>query len=243
MTLSTVTRLLCCALLPAACLFTAAVATAEPAANFDARLQRAIEGAVCAHTGFEADEIAVTLHARRFPPLCREATAIRATVPPHDDAVGPTTVRVRFAGPEGEIAELPVPVCVEVYGEVLVTRDRLRREEPIPPEALELRRMEITRLVPWVVTDPDSVVGMWAARTISAGQVVDRRWLEPVPLVRRGDRITMVYSTGAVHVSTTAVAMEDGHLNQTIRIKRPNGNRLLSAVVVDEKSVRPIAPY
>ena len=243
MTLNTITRFRFGALLTAACLFMTAAATAEPGAGFDRRLQRAIEGAVCAHTGFAADEIAVTMHTQRFPPLCREATSIRATVPPHDDAVGPTTLRVRFAGPQGAIAELPVPVRVEVYGDVLVTRDRLRREEPIPPEALEHRRVEITRLVPWVVTDPDSVVGMWATRTINAGQVVDRRWLEPVPLVRRGDRITMAYSAGVVHVSTTAVAMEDGHLNQTIRIKRPNGNRLLSAVVVDEKEVRPVAPY
>jgi flagella basal body P-ring formation protein FlgA len=205
------------------------------------RLAQAIQTAVCTHNGFSPGQVEINIHSRQLPSQCQDARSIRIQVPSHDDAIGPVTVRATFADASGEVITLPVPIRVRIFDDVLITRRRLQRRETITASDLQTQWVEITRLAPWVITDPDSVIGMWPKRTINPGRIVDRRWLVPVPLVCRGDRVTVAYETGAVRISTTAIAMEDGHRDQKIRVKRDDGNRLLSAIVIDEKTVRPTA--
>jgi flagella basal body P-ring formation protein FlgA len=208
-------------------------------AGFDLRLTDAIEQAIAKHTGFHRDQLEISRHARRFPDRCDKAQGLHVQVSAHDDAVGPTTVRVTVSDRQGVVGSFPVPIRVRVFDSVLVTRQRLPRQEVIAADDLERQRREITKYVGHTLTDDALVIGQWATRTINAGQIVDQRWLVPVPLVMRGDRIKMVFRSGSVSVSTVTTAMENGYKDQEIRVKSPHGNRLVSAVVIDQNTVRP----
>jgi flagella basal body P-ring formation protein FlgA len=218
----------------------ARVVVAAPDSDCRNRLLQAIEMAVCARHGVPADRVKITPYAVQLPSGCEQARQIRIQIPDFADAIGAVTVRAVFEGDRGIIGTIPVPVKVDLFADVLVTARRLGRHEVIRPEDLMRRRQMITDVAKWVMADPDSVVGHWTDRTINAGQMVDRRWVVDVPLVRRGERVLVAYDVGVVRVSTAAVAVEDGYRGQQIRVKPYTGRQLLTVRVVDDKTVRPI---
>jgi flagella basal body P-ring formation protein FlgA len=116
----------------------------------------------------------------------------------------------------------------------------LHRYDVIRPEDFKRERLEVTKTLDWVVTDADSVIGRRVLRTIGAGQALDRRALAEMPLIRRGDRVTMTYAAGTVRASAPVVAMEDGYPDQKIFVKYGERQRLIPAKVIDAATVRPI---
>jgi flagella basal body P-ring formation protein FlgA len=219
-------------------------AVAETAATRDTdcrrRLLAAITDAVCAHHGVPADRVKITLHTMQLPPGCDHAEHITVHIPEFSDVLGAVSVRATFDGAGASAVTLPVPIRVDLFADVLITARRLSRHDIIRRDDLTWKRQLVTDVAPWVMTAPDSVVGRWADRTINAGQIVDRRWVVAVPLVRRGERVIVAYDAGAVRVSTAAVAVEDGYRGQKIRVKPLAGHQLLTVCVVDERTVRPV---
>lgn len=63
------------------------------------------------------------------------------------------------------------------------------------------------------------VVAQQAARELKPGIVMTPRTVQPVPLARSGQFVTVVLSRGGVRIKTVARAMEDGSYGQTIKVK------------------------
>lgn len=203
------------------------------------RLRAAITEAACARNGFAKDQVEVELHRVRVPDEYRLANEIQIELPDYDDAIGPVTARAYLMINGKTLGNLPVPARVKVFADVLITTRRIARRHVIEAADFESQRLDITNLTGSAITHPDSVIGHWAQRTINPGQIVDRRWLAEVPLIQRGDKITMAFTSGAVRVTTNVVAMEDGYRNQQIMVKSAQAKRLLPAVVVDGNTVTP----
>lgn len=213
---------------------------AEPAPEPEPRLREAITRAVSARNGFPPSQLEVKIHTTRLPDAAKSADQIIAEVPDFDDAIGPVTLRARFLRDGVQLASVPIPARVSVFADALITMRRVQRHDVIRPGDLRRERVEITNLVKWVVIDSAVAIGSRAKRTITPGTIVDKRWLEEVPLVMRGDRVTMATRHNGVSVSAVGVAMEDGYRNQEIRVKAGRSNRLLKAVVLDAGTVAPV---
>jgi flagella basal body P-ring formation protein FlgA len=202
-------------------------------------VKKAVERAICKRNGFTADNSEIKFHRLRIPDRYDRATDFRIEVPDYNDAVGPVTVRAVFTTKGKRLGSVPIPVRVSVYDDVLVTTRRLERHETITPSVIKRQRLDVTKIVSWAMSDPDSVVGKRATRTINPGQIVDRRWLADVPLIERGNHVLMTYSVGAVQVTSSVIAMEDGYADERIMVKSEHAKRLLPAIVKDKNTVEP----
>ncbi len=203
------------------------------------RLQSALQSAVCERTGYAPANIVIKRHRTRIAPKYRNADNVTVALPDYDDAIGPITARAHFTRNGKTLGSVPVPIRVDVFDSVLVTTRKLKRHDIISPTDVTHDWQEITRYVKWTMTDPDSLDDCRAARTINPGSLVDSRWVEKVPLVQRGDRVTLEYESGGVRVTANATAMEDGYRQQTIRVKTEYANRLIDAVVTGDGTVAP----
>ena len=63
------------------------------------------------------------------------------------------------------------------------------------------------------------VVGNQSARDLKPGAVFNAKMVEPVPLARTGQFVTVTLTTSNVSVKTVARAMESGSYGQTIKVK------------------------
>jgi flagella basal body P-ring formation protein FlgA len=59
-----------------------------------------------------------------------------------------------------------------------------------------------------------------------------------VPLIRRGDNVTVVFDDGRIRVSTQAQSLAPGSKGDHIRVINTNSRVELLAEVVDENTVR-----
>ncbi len=223
------------------CLFSlgiAAVAGAD-ADPWMERMRQAVEDAACARNGFAHTRVEVEIYRLRVPDEYRRATGVTVQLPDTDDAIGPVTARAYFTSNGKTLGSLAVPAHVKVFADALITTHRIGRHDVLTERDIESRTLEVTKMVQWAMTDPDSVLGQRSKRTINPGQLVDRRWLEEVPLIKRGEHVMMEYSSGAVRVTANVVAMEDGYRDEQIMVKSTQAKRLMPVIVVDGNTVTP----
>ncbi|MCB0360674.1 MAG: flagella basal body P-ring formation protein FlgA, partial [Bdellovibrionales bacterium] len=57
-----------------------------------------------------------------------------------------------------------------------------------------------------------------------------------------GKKISIVFERGALLATASGIALEDGHRDQTIRVKNDRSRKILRATVVSADEVRITAP-
>jgi flagella basal body P-ring formation protein FlgA len=73
------------------------------------------------------------------------------------------------------------------------------------------------------------VIGTRVRRQIAAGEAITTAVVQVIPLVRSGDKVTMVVRVGAVEAEGRGVASGSGHVGDVIRVTNPATRRPLKA--------------
>ncbi len=127
---------------------------------------------------------------------------------------------------------------VQVWLPIVVTSRALQRDEVLNAGMLKLELTELrqSRLDPELQLEP--LVGMRTKRRLSAGQPVSRHLLEAQLLVRKGEQVIIQVKTADFAASTTGVALEDGVLQQRIKVRNSSSGAELEAEVVAANTVQ-----
>jgi flagella basal body P-ring formation protein FlgA len=171
------------------------------------------------------------------------------------DLSGPTyefNVRRRSAAPIGlcplevdvltagrTVQTVPLVVQVRMTRQVVVARRTINQGATIAAADLELLPLSFDRLAELGVDDTTPAMGQRSKRVIPAGSLIQLEMLEAVPLVLRGQLVTLTSTAGAVRVVTTAKASQDGLLGEAIKVRAVDDHRVeFDAVVVGPAAVR-----
>jgi flagella basal body P-ring formation protein FlgA len=82
-----------------------------------------------------------------------------------------------------------------------------------------------------ILEDSRGIEFMAANRTILAGNPIKSQDLRKARLVRRGDQVKLVSSGGGFTVSSKTIALEDGYLDEQIRLLGEDGKREIRAKI------------
>lgn len=88
-----------------------------------------------------------------------------------------------------------------------------------------------------VARDLDAIVGQRARRSLAAAQVLREGDFESVPVVERGDRVTLVLKHGPLLIQTLGRAQETGAIGDWIRVVNVESKREVSGRVDAEGKV------
>jgi flagella basal body P-ring formation protein FlgA len=140
---------------------------------------------------------------------------------------------------EGErLQTVPVVAQVSMVRPSLVARRSINQGGVIQSHDVELVQLTFSRTDKLGIDDTAQVIGQRAKQFISAGSLIDSSMIESVPLVMRGQLVTLTSVAGAVRVLTTAKAIEDGLLGETITVRAADDKRVeFDAVVVGPGAV------
>lgn len=179
-----------------------------------------------------------TLHAgpidgRLRMPLCGEA--LDARVPAGMVRGERLTVAVSCSGPEPW--KLHVPVAMVEMMEVVVARSANPRGTVLDPAALALEERDITQLRQGYHTDPKDLAGQRLRRSVAAGQVIQPGMLKVDPVIRRGQRVTLVAGHGPIQVKMAGLALGDGATGQRIPVRNLSSDREIEGVVRSSQQV------
>ncbi len=156
---------------------------------------------------------------------------------------GEQPFRAGFFDKQGRRTEFQVMCRVRPLPQVLVPTANLPKGHVLRADDLSLKQQPATSGGATYLDQPDLVVGQETRRTLRAGEPIAAVDVRGVPLVRRGDIVTVVARNHGIVVRTDARAMADGSLGQPIKLMSLDGRRELSALVsgYHEASVTPAA--
>ena len=172
------------------------------------------------------------------------------------ELTGPLQFRVRVEKPasiglcavevdvvkDGKVAQrIPLVVRTSFTREVVTARRAINQGATIVGADVGLTPVALTRLDAQGVDDISLVLGQRARRFIPAGTAIELETLESVPLVLRGQLITLVSEVGGVRVVTTAKAAANGVRGETIRVRSVDDNKVeIDAVVTGPGEARAV---
>lgn len=102
--------------------------------------------------------------------------------------------------------------------QVVVARP-LSYHQVVRPADVTERRMLVDRMPYEPLLTTSQIVGQEAARDLKAGTVISNRMVDPVPLVKPGQLVTVSLDVGSVRVKTVGRAMESGAYGQTVKVR------------------------
>ena len=136
-----------------------------------------------------------------------------------------------------------VPVKIERRGGVVVIHRRISRGRMITPADIRTETRELGSLAADVLSDVDSVIGRIAVTALSPGQLVTRRSIREVPLVRRGDVVTARIEVGSLVVQALCRVQTEGAASESVLLTNIETKKTVRGIVIDSKTVRvPITP-
>ncbi len=125
-----------------------------------------------------------------------------------------------------------VPVDIAVYRPVVVAVRPLDRGEVLTEADLIDSELDVTRLQGAYLTDLATAVGQEVRRPLAAQSVITQQALQAPLLIRRGETVSIRAAGQAIAVHMSGVAMTDGRLGQSIRVRNSSSNRIIDARVV-----------
>ncbi len=137
------------------------------------------------------------------------------------------------------VQTVPLVVQVSMVRPVVVARRTINQGATIQASDVELQPISFTRLDRLGVDDTALVIGQRAKRLISAGMQIEPATLEPIPLVTRGQFVTLTSVAGLVSIVTTAKALQEGLYGDTVTVRSADKKRTeFEAVIVGPGAVR-----
>ncbi len=134
---------------------------------------------------------------------------------------------------------VPLVVQSTMRRSVVIARRSINLGATISAADVEATTMSFTRLDLRGIEDPAMAIGQRAKRFISGGAMLEVDMLESVPLVKRGQIVTLVSMSGGVRVVTTAKAAGDGKLGERVKVRLADDKHAeFDAVVVGPGEVR-----
>jgi flagella basal body P-ring formation protein FlgA len=202
-------------------------------------LRRWVESAVVTTFGAERVEVEFLT----LPP--------KVTVPKGEWTVEPGLKRLPARLP----AMLSMPVSVTVkgvpyqnltlalklraYRTIAVATRAIHRHEELALGDIELRETDLTTLNGETAVDSaDDLLGWRVSRNVAAGEPLTRQKCESVPVIAKGDQITLYLEAPQMRLTLVGEAEQDGRPGDVIRCKNLRSGKTIRGVVVGERLVR-----
>lgn len=147
---------------------------------------------------------------------------------------GSSLIEVRFLVDGQEATHKTVSTKIEVVGTLCQAARQIDRGEVLSQSDLIEKRGALTRgAMPCA-----QLIGQSARSRISMDAVIGERMVEPPRLVKRGERVTITYVSGALRISTRGEALQDGVKGEMINVTNQDSKKVIRGFVEGPGQVR-----
>uniref|UniRef100_A0A7C3V5I8 Flagellar basal body P-ring formation protein FlgA n=1 Tax=Desulfobacca acetoxidans TaxID=60893 RepID=A0A7C3V5I8_9BACT len=192
------------------------------------------------HCPYPAENLSIEVFPLKEPVILPDAQVTLTPLPPRNDKfLGDVTLEMVMSHQGQPIKRLKVSGTVRLKRRVVCASRPLRAQDTISPGDIQLVNREVTGLnVDDFFTSPEQVVGHILAKSVGPQEIITTRHLSNQPVIKRGDRVTVVLDQDGLEVSTKGVAQEQGHLGKLIRLINPKSKKEFQGLVVDARTVK-----
>jgi len=128
-----------------------------------------------------------------------------------------------------------VTYAVKLWADVLVAKAFTARHADLDPAAFAVERRDIALLRGLPLRSPEELAGKRASRAIPINAVVTDAQVEEPPVINRGDLVAVTVRSGAVTVTTQAVALGEARMGDAVRLRQPESKQQFEAIAAGPK--------
>ncbi len=130
-----------------------------------------------------------------------------------------------------------VRMRIRRFEDVLVSAGRLNRYQQLTAELFELKRTEVTSLREQSIGSFDEILHQRLKRNLHKGDILTKEAMESIPDIEVGEEVTIVYSDGLCNITVPGKVLQTGWVGHAVRVKNEVSGKIISARVVDDRSV------
>jgi flagella basal body P-ring formation protein FlgA len=121
---------------------------------------------------------------------------------------------------------------------VVTSRRPLRNHQIIQKEDVYLALMDVKRMPKDSLTHLEAVWGKTVTRSLGANMPIMGSALGDIPVIKKGQRVTLIASSLGLKITTLGEAREDGFQGQQLKVINLSSKRDIRGVPLDETHVQ-----
>jgi flagella basal body P-ring formation protein FlgA len=137
-----------------------------------------------------------------------------------------------------QVRRLVLSGWIDRFEDVVCAIQPLERGTVLTPDDLCLEKRNISKLPANVLRSSESLAGKRLKRSVKAGTVLLANAVDVPPLIKKGDRVTIVVESSSLRIMALGVAKGQGSAGDQIRVKNLMNDKEIVASVVDSSTVR-----
>lgn len=143
-------------------------------------------------------------------------------------------VKVLLQNGSGEIRNISTSVDISFFEKVLVSKGRIKSRESLSRNDFTIERVEVGNLIGEPISDFATLEGMRASKTIQRGKALTEEMIEPIPVIKRGERVKLIYESGSLRVEAYGIARKDAVKGEMVEVKNTDSGKKIFGRAVSE---------
>lgn len=151
------------------------------------------------------------------------------------------TANLSFKSDNGQVEYIDLYGRYDEVVEVPVITSSIPANTIIKEDDIDFIRIEKSKLKNDVITEISDIVGQTLKRRSSENQPIRARDIMKKQLVFRNNTINIIYETANMKLSSIGIALEDGAIGDVIKVRNPSSNKVIQAIVQNDKDAKVIS--
>jgi len=148
---------------------------------------------------------------------------------------GKLTVGLRCTGPKPWTVY--VPAHIKIFAEVVAATQPLIRGQEITTNDIMFVRQELSQLRSGYFIKTEAVIGKILTQNIAAGHAITPKRVKAAVLVRRGEKVTIIASVGALKVKGKGEALKDAARGERVSVRNSQSKRIVHGIATKPGTV------
>jgi len=144
---------------------------------------------------------------------------------------------VSLRSPDGE-REFRFSARVEIYSEVVAATHYLGRHQVLEGKDLQVVSRNVALQPPDVLTDPKDALGKRMTLSLNGQEALRKSAVEVPPLVKKGDRVTLLVEKNHFRITAVGEVKEDGREGERVRVVNISSRKEIHGRVIDAHTVQ-----
>ncbi|CEG56420.1 flagellar basal body P-ring formation chaperone FlgA [Legionella fallonii] len=132
------------------------------------------------------------------------------------------------------------PIKITVFKTVLVSKNTLVKGKVVRDDDIYPTEMDTQKLKQGYFTDKSQLVGLVCKHDIAADNPFTPYNIELAKLIHKGEEVIIVANHDNLTVSMAGIALNEGALGDTVKVKNLSSKKVIEAQVTGEKNVKVI---
>lgn len=130
-----------------------------------------------------------------------------------------------------------VPIVVQAWENVLVASSFINIGQEITSNVAAAKKIEISNILSHPLR-PDSLnKGFMAKKAFREGEIIDKRFVKVKPDILRNSKVTVIFNSNNLSISTEAIALSDGIIGDSICLMNKQYNKIYTGKVIGQNKV------